>query len=78
LTRRAGRGQTYVVRANGTDVASQGNAWFRHRSGTEGIKPGDTIRVLLDVEHLPPLPLWTAVTTILYNVAIAVAPVHSL
>jgi len=27
---------------------------------------------------LPRLPLWTAVTTILYNVAIAVAAVHSL
>jgi hypothetical protein len=30
------------------------------------------------VEHLPPLPLWQAVTTIVYNVAIAVAAVHSL
>jgi protein involved in polysaccharide export with SLBB domain len=78
MTRRADRGQVYVVRANGSVVASGGGGgWFR-RSGSADIKPGDTIVVPLDVEHLPPLPLWQAVTTILYNVAIAVAAVHSL
>lgn len=77
VTRRADRGQIYVVRANGSVVASGGSGWFR-RSGSADIKPGDTIVVPLDVEHLPPLPFWQAVTTILYNVAIAVAAVHSL
>ena len=76
-TRRADRAQIYVVRANGSVVATGGSGWFR-RTGSVEIKPGDTIVVPLDVEHLPPLPLWTAVTTILYNVAIAVAAVHSL
>ena len=76
-TRRADRGQIYVVRANGSVVASGGGGWFR-RTGSADIKPGDTIVVPLDVEHLPPLPFWQAVTTILYNVAIAVAAVHSL
>ena len=76
-TRRADRGQIYVVRANGSVVAGSGGGWFR-RSGSADIKPGDTIVVPLDVEHLPPLPFWQAVTTILYNVAIAVAAVHSL
>jgi polysaccharide biosynthesis/export protein len=33
--------------------------------------------VPLDTERLPPLPFWTAVTTIIYNVAIAVAAVRS-
>lgn len=77
MTRRADGRQIYVVRANGSVVASGGGGWFR-RTGSVDIKPGDTIVVPLDVEHLPPLPLWTAVTTILYNVAIAVAAVHSL
>ena len=77
MTRRADKGQIYVVRANGSVVAAGGGGWFR-RTGSADIKPGDTIVVPLDVEHLPPLPLWTAVTTILYNVAIAVAAVHSL
>jgi polysaccharide export outer membrane protein len=77
LTRRADGRHIYVVRANGSVVASGSGGWFR-RTGSVDIKPGDTIVVPLDVEHLPPLPLWTAVTTILYNVAIAVAAVHSL
>jgi polysaccharide export outer membrane protein len=77
MTRRADRGQIYVVRADGSVVGAPGGGWFR-RSGSGDIKPGDTIVVPLDVEHLPPLPLWQAVTTILYNVAIAVAAVHSL
>jgi hypothetical protein len=34
--------------------------------------------VPLNVERLPPLPMWQAVTSILYNVAIAAAAVHSL
>jgi protein involved in polysaccharide export with SLBB domain len=79
VTRRADRSQIYVVRANGSVVAAEGGGgWFRRSSGSEGIKPGDTIVVPLDVEHLPPLPFWQAVTTILYNIAIAVAAVHSL
>jgi polysaccharide export outer membrane protein len=77
MTRRADPAQIYVVRANGSVVATGGGGWFR-RSRSADIKPGDTIVVPLDVEHLPPLPFWTAVTTILYNVAIAVAAVHSL
>ncbi len=77
LNRRADRGQIYVVRANGSVVASGGTGWFR-RTGSADIKPGDTIVVPLDVERLPPLPFWTAVTTIMYNVAIAAAAVHSL
>lgn len=77
MTRRADRKQVYVVRANGSVVAGGGSGWFR-RTGSADIKPGDTIVVPLDVEHLPPLPFWQAVTTILYNVAIAVAAVHSL
>jgi hypothetical protein len=41
------------------------------------IRPGDTIVVPLNAEHLPLLPLWQAVTQIIYNVAIAAAAIHS-
>ena len=37
--------------------------------------PGDTIVVPLDAERMRPLPLWTAVTTIVFNLAVAVAAV---
>lgn len=77
-TRRADRGKIYVVRASGSVVAANsGNRWFQHRSDIS-IKPGDTIVVPLDTEHIPALPLWTQVTQILYNVAIAVLAVRSL
>jgi polysaccharide biosynthesis/export protein len=76
-TKRADKSRIYVVRANGSVVSSEGNRWFQ-RGSLVPIKPGDTVVVPLDTEHMPALPLWTAVTTIIYNVAIAVAAVHSL
>ena len=75
VTQRADRGKIYVVHANGSVVAAQGHRWFQ--ATDVKIKPGDTIVVPLDTERLPPLPFWTAVTTIIYNVAIAVAAVRS-
>jgi hypothetical protein len=77
MTRRADRGRIYVVRANGSVVANEGSRWFQHGSSMS-IKPGDTIVVPLDAERMPPLPFWQAVTSILYNVAIAAAAVHAL
>ena len=60
-TRRADNSRIYVVRANGGVVTAEGDRWFE-RSDSE-IKPGDTIVVPLNAEHLPPLPLWQAVTS---------------
>jgi protein involved in polysaccharide export with SLBB domain len=72
-TQRADRGRIYVVRADGS-VVSGGDSWF---SGAIEIQPGDTIVVPLDAERMRALPLWTAVTTIIYNLAVAVAAVNS-
>jgi protein involved in polysaccharide export with SLBB domain len=77
LTNRADHGKIYVVHANGSVVANSGSRWFQHGSNVT-IRPGDTVVVPLNTERLPPLPFWQAVTSILYNVAIAVAAVHSL
>jgi protein involved in polysaccharide export with SLBB domain len=74
-TPRADEKRIYVVRANGSVESDAGSLWFR-RSGN--IEPGDTIVVPLDAERMRPLPLWTAVTTIIYNLAVAVAAVGSL
>ena len=76
LSRKADKGRVYVVRVNGS-VVSANSSWFG-RGGQAGIQPGDTIVAPLDTERLPPLPLWQAVTSIIYNVAIAVAAVGSL
>jgi polysaccharide biosynthesis/export protein len=75
-TRKADRGRIYVVRADGSVVSSEGAGWFR-RSGQVAMRPGDTVVVPLDTERMPALPLWAAVTGILYNLAIAAAAVNS-
>ncbi len=74
MTQKADRARTYIVRADGSVVAG-GSRWF-DRSATD-IRPGDSIVVPLDAERMRPLPLWTAVTQILYQVAIAAAAVNS-
>jgi hypothetical protein len=75
-TRKADRSKIYVVKANGSVVASEGNRWFRRGDNVQ-IKPGDTVVVPLDTERLPALPFWQAVTGIVYNLAIAAAAVNS-
>lgn len=75
-TRKADRGRIYVVRADGSVVSSESGGWFR-RSGQVAMRPGDTVVVPLDTERMPALPLWQAVTGILYNLAIAAAAVNS-
>jgi polysaccharide biosynthesis/export protein len=76
LTQRADKSRIYVVRADGSVVAETGSRWFS-RGGTD-IRAGDTIVVPLNAEKLPQLTLWRQVTTILYNMAVAVAAVHAL
>ena len=72
-TQRADKGRIYVVRADGS-VVTAGSSWF---GSGGGYPPGDTIVVPLDAERMRALPLWTAVTTIIYNLAVAVAAVNS-
>jgi polysaccharide biosynthesis/export protein len=76
VTRKADKGRIYVVRADGSVVSSENSGWFR-RSGQVAMRPGDTVVVPLDTERMPALPLWQAVTSILYNLAIAAAAVNS-
>jgi protein involved in polysaccharide export with SLBB domain len=73
-TQKADRKRTYVVRADGS-VARQRSSFLSRRQAA--IQPGDTIVVPFDTERMPPLPLWTAVTSILYNLAVSVAAVNS-
>lgn len=75
-TRKADRGKIYVVRANGGVVAAESSRWFSG-GGNVRMRPGDTVVVPLDTERLPALPFWQAVTSIIYNVAIAAAAVNS-
>jgi protein involved in polysaccharide export with SLBB domain len=69
LTQRADKSRIYVVRADGS-VVSGGNRWF---GGGVDVQPGDTVVAPLDAERMRALPFWTAVTQILYNLAIPLA-----
>lgn len=71
-TPRADKKRIYIVRADGSVVANSGR-WFG--SGNADVRPGDTIVVPIDAARMRPLPLWTAVTTIIYNLAIAAAAI---
>ena len=73
-TQRADTKRTYVVRANGEVVAQSGGRWFG-RDANAGMKPGDAIVVPLKLDQ--PLQRWSAITTIIYNMALAAAAVHS-
>jgi protein involved in polysaccharide export with SLBB domain len=76
ITGKADRGRIYIVRADGSVVSSENSGWFR-RSGQVAMRPGDTVVVPLDTERMPALPMWQAITGILYNLAIAAAAVNS-
>jgi protein involved in polysaccharide export with SLBB domain len=75
-TQKADRKRIYIVRANGDVVSGGRTGWFR-RSRSGDMRPGDTIVVPLNTERVAALPLWTSVTTIIYNLAIAILAIHS-
>jgi protein involved in polysaccharide export with SLBB domain len=70
-TQRADWKRIYVVRANGDVVTGERRGWFRRSQSVE-IRPGDTIIVPLDTERVRKLPLWQAVTTIIYNLTLGI------
>jgi protein involved in polysaccharide export with SLBB domain len=71
ITQKADRKRIYVVRANGDVISGERTGWFRRSQSTE-IRPGDTIIVPLDTERVRALPLWQAVTTIIYNLTLGI------
>jgi protein involved in polysaccharide export with SLBB domain len=75
-TQRADRKRTFIIRANGEVVAATGSSWFT-RGGAQEVRPGDTVVVPLNAQQVRPLTMWTSVTQILYNIAVAVAAVNS-
>jgi protein involved in polysaccharide export with SLBB domain len=76
ITKRADSSRIYVVRADGSVVAGE-RGWFGAKSAGV-IQPGDTVVVPLDTQRLPPLPLWQAISTIVYNSAVALAAIRGL
>jgi polysaccharide export outer membrane protein len=72
--KRADGDRVYVIRADGSVMVPQ-NSWFS--VGKNSLKAGDTIVVPLDTEYKDNLSLWTQVTQIFYQSAVAVAALNS-
>jgi hypothetical protein len=77
LTINADDERIYVVRANGSVVGTTGSHWFGRSDNVE-INPGDAIVVPLDIDRVPALALWQSSTSIIYNLAVAVAAIGGL
>jgi polysaccharide biosynthesis/export protein len=75
FTYKADDDRAYVVRANG-QVVSAYSGWWLFRAQAD-VKAGDTIVVPLDVERMRPLTFWTAVTQIMYQIAVSVAVLNN-
>jgi polysaccharide export outer membrane protein len=77
LKTRADQERIYIIKADGTvKLAINNNNWFS--SQDDMLAPGDTIVIPLDLEYKDSLTLWSAITTIIYNSAVAVAAIGSL
>lgn len=75
VTARADKARIYIVRADGGVVPTSAG-WLS--TSNLAVKPGDTVVVPMDADKMRPLPLWTAVTTIIYNLAIAATAIARL
>ncbi len=75
--KRADTGRIYIIAANGSIKMMDTGNWFSSNAG-DNIKPGDTIVVPLDAEYMNKLELWTNVTGIIYNSAVAIASISNI
>ena len=77
LTQKADRKRIYVVRANGAVLSGEGSRWFK-RKNVEEIRTGDTIVVPLDADRIGSLALWTSISQIVYQLALAAASANAI
>lgn len=74
VKKRADEGRIYVISANGSIKITAQSHWFSSNDDNL-LKPGDTVVVPLDAEYTNNLSLWTSVTQIIYNSAVAFATI---
>jgi polysaccharide export outer membrane protein len=75
--KRADENRIYIISANGSIKMMNSGNWFTGDAG-DNLKPGDTIVVPLDAEYMNNLALWSSVTTIIYNSAVALAAINGI
>ncbi|MCL1090112.1 SLBB domain-containing protein [Shewanella profunda] len=70
--KRADESRSYILRADGSVEMPSTSFWF---NGGSAMEPGDTIVVPLDTEYKDNLTLWTQVTGIIFNSAVAISAI---
>lgn len=79
INKRADGQRTYIIRANGAvEPVGRRGAFSLPVATAIVIEPGDTIVVPRDVDDVPKLELWSTVTQIIYQSAVALAAIGSL
>ena len=73
--KRADEERVYVIRADGSVYLPGQKSWFAVHE--DRLMPGDTIVVPLDTEFKDSLSVWTAITQIFYQSAVALAAINS-
>ena len=74
--KRADKNSVYIIRADGSVMLPGTSRWYAVND--KELLPGDTIVVPLDTEYKDSLSLWTQVTQIFYQSAVALAAISSL
>ena len=77
MKKRADDDRVYIIAANGSVTMLAEESWFSEGANYT-MRPGDTVVVPLDSDYSTNLSLWTAVTQIIYNSAVAVAAVSGI
>ena len=72
MTSRADKKAMYIVKANGA-VMSAKTSWLKFSNPQQQLAPGDTIVVPVNNRYKDSLTMWTAITQIIYNSAVALA-----
>ena len=75
--KRADSDRIYIISANGSIKLMNSSNWFTSDAG-DNLKPGDTIVVPLNAEYMNNLALWSSVTGIIYNSAVAIAAISGI
>ncbi|WP_157360323.1 SLBB domain-containing protein [Aliagarivorans marinus] len=73
MTRRADKGRIYVIRGDGSVLLPKTSFWF---GGKHTLHAGDTVIVPLKTDYKDGLTLWSQVTNIVYNSAVALAALN--
>ncbi|MCH1931731.1 SLBB domain-containing protein [Shewanella sp. A25] len=73
--KRADDDRTYIIQANGAVSMPSRSSWFN--DGGQ-LQPGDTVIVPLDTEYKDNFTLWSQVTGIIYNTAVAISAIAGL